>query len=230
MKVDIEKYIGTDDALFHYTKTAVALESILSTKKFRLSLLKNTNDPQEYKYAYRDAIALHSPPALADLALDATPIIYRILESECRTMCFCSNIKPTIILDNGSSVVDERASSMRWNKPRMWAQYGENHYGMCLIFSKEELAKELEANKTKINAYKSGFIQYAQNKKINLKSFTIDDNHLNAAALEAFSMNYILRNSEEWFFQKILTIEMKENIGLLFLIETTIWSILTLAL
>ena len=23
MKVDIEKYIGTDDALFHYTKTAV---------------------------------------------------------------------------------------------------------------------------------------------------------------------------------------------------------------
>ena len=56
MKMDLNEYIETEDALFHYTKTSVALEKILYTQKFKLSLLKDTNDPREYKYMLLNTI------------------------------------------------------------------------------------------------------------------------------------------------------------------------------
>lgn len=48
MNVNFNKFIETEDALFHYTKLSIAVEEILFKRRFKLSLLKNTNDPREY--------------------------------------------------------------------------------------------------------------------------------------------------------------------------------------
>jgi hypothetical protein len=48
---NIVEYIKTsDDALFHYTKVSTSIEHILHTKKFKLSVFNDTNDPNEYKH------------------------------------------------------------------------------------------------------------------------------------------------------------------------------------
>ena len=44
----LEEFIKSDDAIFHYTRASVALEKILFDGKFRLSLLKDTNDPHDH--------------------------------------------------------------------------------------------------------------------------------------------------------------------------------------
>ncbi len=49
MTEELSNFLNSDDAIFHYTKRDTAIKYILDTKKLRLNLLKNTNDPYEYK-------------------------------------------------------------------------------------------------------------------------------------------------------------------------------------
>jgi hypothetical protein len=143
--MSIDEYIETSDALFHYTKTSIAIEHILHTKKFKLSLLKDTNDPKEYKFKFFNIMgdSLDRDNTL-DLSNQADPVIDRILKYECRVMSFCTNNKPTLILSDGSSMEDEHVCSKGWSKSRMWSQYSQNHYGICLVFSKKGLERVLE--------------------------------------------------------------------------------------
>ena len=200
--MDLNEYVETEDALFHYTKTSVALEKILYTQKFKLSLLKDTNDPREYKYMLLNTIGWSLPPEAEELSREAHPIIDRILKYECRVMCFCSNKKPTVILENGSHIDDEHAYSNGWDKSRMWAQYGENHFGICLVISKEKLEEELKTHQDKITRFKTGYIKYTQKRGIAPRAITLDGNRLVNEGLENYSKNHILENSEELFFRK----------------------------
>lgn len=45
------------------------------------------------------------------------------------------------------------AFRMRWARPRMWEQYGENHPGACLVFWKEALVEQLRSELNRIAPY-----------------------------------------------------------------------------
>jgi len=200
MKLD--EYVNTDDALFHYTKLSVAIESILPTKKFKLSLLKNTNDPRENKFKIFSIFCNGLPPDSADSILkEAHPIINRIL-LESRVLCFCSNKKPTLILNDGNTVVDEHNCLEGWNKSRMWSQYGENHCGICLVFSKDGLEKELETKRHEIVDYKSGYVQYFQKGRISWQAINLNGNRFVKDGAENYLIGHVIENSEEFFYRK----------------------------
>jgi hypothetical protein len=194
----IDEYIKTSDALFHYTKTSTAIEKILYKKKFKLSLLKDSNDPREYKLKVFGTISIGELPPI-DLTNKVQTIIDRILRDEFRVMCFCTNNKPTLILSDGSSIEDEHACSEGWNKSRMWSQYGQCHYGICLILSKKELEKFLEAQ---ISDYKVEYVRYSQIDEYDWRTINIDGNRLESEGVEKYSFNHVMENSEELFFQK----------------------------
>lgn len=202
MKID-EYDIDSDDALFHYTKLSIAIESILPTKKLKLSLLKDTNDPRENKFKIFSTFCRGLPEdSTGEISKKAHPIINRILLSESRVFCFCSNKKPTLILNDGNTVVDKHNCLEGWNKSRMWSQYGENHCGICLVFSKDGLEKELETKRREIVDYKSGYVQYSQKGRMLLKATTFNGNRFVKDGAENYLIEHVIENSEEFFYRK----------------------------
>jgi len=201
--MEINEYINSDDALFHYTKVSVAIESILFTKKLKPSLLKDTNDPREYKFKLFSIVSDGlGYDKLTKFLTETNPIIDRILRFESKVLCFCSNKKPTLILNDDNRVEDEYTCSKGWNKSRMWSQYGENHRGICLVFSKEGLEKELKTKRPQIVNYKSGYVQYSQKDIMAWEATTFDGNRLNKDGAEDYSIKHIMENSEELFYRK----------------------------
>lgn len=201
--MSIDEYIETSDALFHYTKTSTAIKHILHTKKFKLSLLNDTNDPGEYKFKFLNTMGWSlEPDTTLDLSNKAHSVIDRILRYECRVMCFCTNNKPILILSDGSSVEDKHVCSEGWNKSRMWSQYGQNHYGVCLVLSKNEIEMVLNAMKSQIRGYRAGYVHYSQQDRIDWRAITLNGNRLENEGVEEYSYNHVMENSEELFFRK----------------------------
>jgi len=203
--MDINEYVTTPDALFHYTKTSIAIEHILYKKKLRLSILNDSNDPREYKFkifnSHRSSPTIGAlDDALYDNALkDARTEINRILRFKCRVMCFCSNVKPALILSDGHSKEDEYFYSEGWDKSRMWSQYGENHCGICLILSKSEIEKVLDERKAQVKKCEANYVKYLQ-KGITYPSF--NGSLLGRKNVEECASQYVMDNFEELFFRK----------------------------
>jgi len=201
--MSIDEYVQTSDALFHYTKTSIVIEHILHAKKFKLSLLKDTNDPREYKFKIFNTAGISLDPTVTrELSNKAQTVIDRILRCEYRVMSFCSNQKPTLILSDGNSVEDVHYYSQGWDKSRMWSQYGENHRGICLVFSKEELKKTFDERQVQIKKHEANYVKYLQQDGFDWGTGTLDGNRLESEGVEAYLFNHIMENSEGFFFRK----------------------------
>jgi len=201
--MSIDEYVKSPDALFHYTKTSTAIEQILHTKKFKLSLLKDTNDPREYKFTLFNIMGWSLKPVTTiNLLNKVQTVINRILRNETRVMSFCTNKKPTLILNDGNTIEDNHACSNGWSKSRMWTQYGQNHYGVCLVLSHEELKEAIATYKPIVSASMADFVKYSQKDRISWKATTLDGNRLEREGIKKYSCNFIIENYPELFFQK----------------------------
>jgi hypothetical protein len=195
----LDDFVKTDDAIFHYTRASVALEKILFDGRFRLSLLKDTNDPSEYKFRLLDMIGWSLPPEAEGLHKEAHPIIDRIIRKESRIMSFCSNAAPEIILDTGETIEDTTVNRIGWNKSRMWAQYGENHRGICLVFSKKAIGTEFANIRERLIAKN---IQYKTKPGISRPAYTLNGNQLVEDGVEDYSYNHVIQHAKTLFFMK----------------------------
>lgn len=168
MTEELTNFLNSDDAIFHYTKRDTAINYILDTKKLKLNLLKNTNDPYEYK---RKAI------------------ISCFIESEENEKKDFKDDSLEDIIQNTlfSSFCMNSENIQGYEKPRMWSQYGENHGGVCLVFSKELLLQTIKAE------FSKNYEIYAE--KINYQITPLD-------ALTGVPIEYIIDNYENIFFQK----------------------------
>lgn len=198
MKLDLNKYVTTNDALFHYTKTSTAIKHILNTKKFKPSILCEMNDPREYKFKLLNPS--HGSSSVSDAKFDdARNAFNRMLRRECKVMSFCSNVTPTLIPSNGCPKPNEYFCPNGWAKSRMWSQYGENHYGICLVFSKDALVKDFKkAPHTQIDKYESGYVRYFQEES-DYPSF---DSSALVKSVEDCVSKYVIDNSEVFLFRK----------------------------
>jgi hypothetical protein len=197
----LDKYMDTEDALFHYTRTSTALEHILFSKRLRLSLLKDTNDPSEYKFKLFNMSGWSLPDNAPGLSKDALPVIDRILRSECKVMCFSSNKRPELILKEGTSVEDQYSCSAGWSKSRMWSQYGENHFGMCLVISRTALESTLRGIQAARIDFRCRFVRYAQD-WIDWHAMTLDGNRLVNEGIDAYCEKHVVENAKGLFFTK----------------------------
>lgn len=72
---------------------------------------------------------------------------FNILKNNTRIISFSSDDKCLQLDSNGRN---------GYGHPRLWAQYGENHKGICLLFSKEKITKTIN---TKLTPYKNKWVQ-----------------------------------------------------------------------
>ena len=133
------------DIIFHYTKGSVALEHILSSKQFRFSSLNNTNDPREYKYWIESGVGgwgdLSSNKHFFEKWSGAKQKLDRIRRFDYKVSSFCLNKLKSIDCNAESN------KNYGYTKSRMWAQYGDNHYGVCLVFSIQRIVEAIKNSK-----------------------------------------------------------------------------------
>ncbi len=83
----------------------------------------------------------------------------------------------------------------------MWSQYGDNYYGMCLVFSKNELEKTILSQCSRDN-YRCGFVKYSQNSGISPTAVNLDGNRITIEGTRKYAINHILDNYEDLLLTK----------------------------
>ncbi len=162
------EFLDSDDALFHYTKSSTALEHILKEMKLRLSPLKSFIGTKEYffhqpsGFGFRDRIndsSIEEKRARINWEVDK-------LKKKVNIGCFCSN-KQRVGKINVKDIVEILKNQKIWiaryydifmpnkgyDKDRMWETYAENMKGVCLVFSKEDINKEIKNKGFKYLSY-----------------------------------------------------------------------------
>ena len=125
-----------EDTIFHYTSRAIAMENILNDMKFKFSIFQKANDPYEYGLRFWGITGPGSNEKnenkkLAKHTSRVFDYASKFLLRNTAYLAFCRNGESSNLDDLGCS------------KLRMWSQYGEDHRGVCLAFSREQLVIEL---------------------------------------------------------------------------------------
>lgn len=130
-----DNFLDSKEALFHYTKTSIALESILFQQKLRFNSLAETHDPVEYNAIYfggsgfitKDVFV--DPSEMFDRVKSADGVLNAVIKKQCKIACFSSNTSD--------------ANIRGYNRSRMWSQYADGHRGVCLVFDKNILLENI---------------------------------------------------------------------------------------
>lgn len=140
--IDVKEYsvspdFWSSDYLFHYTSSQTALEHILYKRQLRLGPFSSTSDPFEYNEIFVGVgIGATSPTEDEHKSRIGHAAAKRLTEefASYRFLAFCcSNDQPG------------NFDQLGMLKPRMWSQYGANHTGVCLVFSKRKILQTLES-------------------------------------------------------------------------------------
>lgn len=128
------KDFNTDKYVAHYTKFDRVIKDILPFNEIRFSSVSIVNDPYEKDTTWIENDGIYSKEDIIES--------HKIL-NELKTNFF-NHIKLfcSASYDEASINCFDLSSDI-YGKPRMWANYGDNHKGLCLIFDKEELSKEI---------------------------------------------------------------------------------------
>lgn len=119
--------------LFHYTSRDAALEHILPTARLRFGRLPRTNDPREFgeiwfpiagRVGDDEPLTARSPFKLIE---EANEHLRRSVHVLCLTEDRPSRWEQRHGYGNGP------------RRARMWAQYSDNHAGVCLCFDRQRL-------------------------------------------------------------------------------------------
>jgi len=136
-----------DRYVYHYTKSSTFAERIIPGMKLRFSQFENLNDPREYKNWDFDYFALKMRDDIDFTKLELE--LNRLLKHSCRVGCFVADTTNSVAspqgIDDGTIDIFQAAYERGHSRHRMWAQYGEDYAGVCLVFDKEKLGRTIQS-------------------------------------------------------------------------------------
>lgn len=146
---DSEKYV------YHYTSTDVAYNFILKDGTLKLGRYAGTNDPKEYRN-WDFSIGTNFAKDLG--AYDVAKLSRWLSDELKRTVkvsCFATDTAPL-----SGDFTDSDIYRRGFSKPRMWAQYGDRHRGVCLVFDKSLLNDHIRTQSPGGAQVRFGKVQY----------------------------------------------------------------------
>jgi len=132
------EYFGESKYVYHYTSAQRIFEHILPTGKILLNTIDRMNDPKEAgHWAFNEYHDLPKSSVInMSRLLDRAKVVNRI--AKLRSCVFC------VTTDTDSYPGRRQTLFYRgFARPRMWAQYADNHTGVCLMFDREMLHQEI---------------------------------------------------------------------------------------
>lgn len=149
------KGFNSSQYVYHYTKIYTATNFILKDRTLRFNQFDKVNDPKEsdpsdWAFAYNKK----DNPNPSDL-------IRRISEY------FRLNIKVVCFSRDDQGITSEHLYSVDpcargYAKPRMWATYGDNHKGVCLVFDKDRLQQVFQNQMRSSDKLFYGSVKYGR--------------------------------------------------------------------
>lgn len=166
---DSKKYV------YHYTSIDTAVDYILKDETLLVSCYNKTNDPKETKDWFFIPGSNHGRCLDKYTPEYLSKIMNPVIKEATHVICFT---KDEVLTGN----VDDMARR-GFCKPRMWAQYGDKHKGVCLIFDFEELSEAFHERFCEYN-YDSNNVTY---KDRDIAEIQMDQTYVvNVDALEDF--------------------------------------------
>jgi hypothetical protein len=138
---------NTSNYLYHYTTASKALEFILHDMTLRLGPISRTNDPAEEEFLSPVAGDRSDP----DLFFELEDLMAR------RMLACLSRDRP------GSAYMGcDPLSFHGYARDRMWAQYADNHRGVCLFFDRQALESAFRDQMGKNGMILTGPVSYQE--------------------------------------------------------------------
>ncbi len=134
----IEGFKDHSQLLYHYTKMSTARNHIFRTGRLRMSDFRLMNDPKEsrmWKFGLTGAKCGDMKCKEWD---ELGAKLSTRFKEHARVMCFCRDVEPL----TGDHMGD--IGRRGFARPRMWAQYAENHTGVCLVFDRVKLSEQIK--------------------------------------------------------------------------------------
>jgi Protein of unknown function (DUF2971) len=188
--------------LYHYTSLKPLLEKILPSRHLRMSPIVETNDPRETKdwiFGFRTSSDFDgiSDPEYFAMVKDAT----QIAKSKCKVICFTRDC------ENATGFTIDGIYDRGFCKPRMWAQYGDKHSGVCLTFDWEKLRAAIRSSVQRGAMLFESDVHYVNRPRAPSATsdnpFLIDFDFVRRAGLQATVQHHVKRFWRELFFEKL---------------------------
>lgn len=188
-----------DELVYHYTSASTAFEHILREGTLRLGVYEGTNDPKESK-TWQFNLGTNEGRDLGKYKSQKTSQQFSaLLKANAKLACFATDTAPL----TGNHIED--ILNRGFCKPRMWAQYADNHRGVCLAFRRSALLAEIQAQASKAIIL-SGKVTYRNQplvRPLTAHEFMIDVDLYESLGPLAYARSHLQRHSQPLFFEKL---------------------------
>lgn len=189
-----------DQYLYHYTKSETLFKKILPSHSLRLGSMSETNDPRESKdwlfgFGTNGDFGNLSDTEWMRLKQEST----RMAKQHSKLICFTTDTEKAVGM--GIDHIWERGFCM----PRMWAQYAENHSGVCLILDRNEFRSCITQSCQKETDLFEDYVQYknrSQAPSLTNNPFIIDYDLVKKTGTENAVQSHVRSFRKELFFEK----------------------------
>lgn len=189
----------SDRYVYHYTKPGKAIKFILKDRTLLLNSLSETNDPKESKeWQLISWTVSNAPPeSFSDESIPKE--VANRLKSTVSLACFCADA-PGL---SGVHLDDILLRGLA--RPRMWAQYGQDHRGFCLVFDKEKLLSRIRQQFPK-KLFLFGPVCYKNRSVVQSfepNAFRLEFDRLQEIGIEAYVREHMLTYFKELYLEKL---------------------------
>lgn len=196
----IEHITSTDSFLYHYTEPTIARDFILKDRTFRFNSYSKTNDPKEMK-TWQFDLGTNENRDLGKYKMDELSTwLSDELKQTAKLACFSMDSGP--LTGDFLSEIFKRG----FCKPRMWAQYAMNHSGVCIVFDRKKLSRQIDAQFGQSHYMLSGAVRYVDRSV--LRNWDDQQYMINLDALESVGKKeypnlHLRAHYQRLFFEKM---------------------------
>jgi len=156
-----------------------------------------TNDPLEFKDIRFALIGSGLPDNRIDSKYLQTDLeINRLMKEQTRIACFTAD---------SDEIESARIDILRrgFARSRMWSQYAEGHFGVCLVFSKKELRQRISALKENVeDRLFEGSVDYKDFSREAINARTFNGDKLEKTSITEFIAGHLDEHYTALFLEK----------------------------
>lgn len=199
----IESIKSSEKYLYHYTSCNLAINFILKNKNLLLNKYSETNDPKEAREWQFDIGSNENIDFNKYNHDKLSSWLSKELKEKTKLLCFST--------ESGDLTGDHTRDIFNrgFCKPRMWAQYGDRHKGVCLVFDREIIEKEVQKQFGTDSLVLSGPVTY-RNRNVIPKPFHAEDqqyliniDHLEKLGADKYVSAHLSTHFKRLFFEKM---------------------------
>ncbi len=182
----------------HYTKANTAIDKIFNSGMLKFGNFKEVNDPRESKTWPFKFYCLKAD-AKPYFEMDFFNQVHDFIASRASVLCFTLN----------NSIVDSQEVNAElqegWSNHRMWAHYGDNHKGLCLVFNRDTIDSKIKATHSSKMIFADS-ITYTNSNMYDMSNredpYMLQFEAFLSQGISSYMNNHVSRFSKELFFLK----------------------------